>query len=244
MNILITLAFDGTNYSGFQVQKNAVTICEVFQDAIEKLYGERLPVIGCSRTDSGVHAKDYKVQFSSNKNIELHKLPLSLNAHLPADIRVIKAETVPADFHARYSVKNKKYVYNIYNSAVESPFFSKYYYRTGEKLCVEDMQAAAKHFIGTHSFASFMSTGSDIEDTVRTISSLQVKKNKNQMSIIIEADGYLYNMVRIIAGTLLDVGKGKKSPDEMPDIINGKSRRLAGPTLPAKGLFLEEVFYK
>jgi pseudouridylate synthase I len=243
MNVLATIAFDGTNYSGFQVQKNAITVCEVFQDAMEKIFGERIPVIGCSRTDSGVHAKDYKVQFLLPYEIQMRKLPLSFNAHLPPDIRVLKTEVVKDDFHARYDVKSKKYVYYIYNSAIESPFTSKYCYRTGVKIDIDAMQAATLYFLGTHNFASFMSLGSSVEDTVRTIFELQVQKQENEITISVEADGFLYNMVRIIAGTLLEVGKGKKTPDEITAIIKGENRKLAGPTLPAKGLFLEEVKY-
>ena len=244
MNVLATLAFDGTNYSGFQVQKNAITVCEVFQDAIEKLFGKRIPVIGSSRTDSGVHAKDYKVQFNLPYDIQMRKLPLSLNAYLPPDIRVLKAELVEEDFHARYDVKSKKYTYYIHNSAIESPFTSKYRYRTGAKIDVGAMKVAALNFLGTHNFASFMSFGSSIEDTVRTIFDIQVQKQESEIIISVEADGFLYNMVRIIAGTLLEVGKGRKTPDEITGIIKGENRKLAGPTLPAKGLFLEEVKYK
>lgn len=243
MNILVTLAFDGTCYSGFQVQQNALTICEVFQNAIEKLFGERYAVIGCSRTDSGVHASDYKVQFACEQDMPLRKLPLALNAHLPNDIRVTKAEEVPDGFHARYNAKSKKYTYYIHHSPTESPFFSKYCYRTGEKLDINAMQQATKHFIGEHDFTSFMSLHSDIKDTSRTIYMLQVLQKDDMILIEIEADGYLYNMVRIIAGTLLEVGRGRKMVEDIPQIIAARSRDFAGPTLPAKGLFLTKVTY-
>ncbi len=243
MNFLMEMAFVGTAYHGFQVQKNAVAVCEVLQDAMEKVFGSRPPVKGCSRTDAGVHARRYCVSFKMETGVSAKKIPLALNQHLPYDIRINWARQVPEEFHARYSAIGKEYEYVFRNSGVDDPFRAGQYYRVYPHLDEGAMQEAVNVLLGNHDFASFMSAGSDIEDTVRTITSLRVIRQEDGVSIFVAADGFLYNMVRIIAGTLLLAGQHKLNALGMEEILAGKNRGLAGDTMPAKGLFLNKVFY-
>jgi len=243
MNILLRLAYNGTAYHGFQVQKNALSVCEVLQDAMQAVLGARPAVKGCSRTDAGVHARGYCVNFWYDTDIPLEKLPLALNAHLPEDVRVFRAQAVPEDFHARYSAQGKRYAYHILNSAVDDPFRTGFYYRMAGMIDAARMQVATKHLVGTHDFAAFQAAGSDVLDTVRTITQCRVQAQGRWLALRVTGDGFLYNMVRIMAGTLLQVGTGALMMDDLPDILASRNRQRAGPTLPAKGLVLERVFY-
>ena len=246
MNILLTLAYDGTNYSGFQVQPNGTTVAAVFQDAMQAVLGSRPDIKGCSRTDAGVHAEGFVLNFHTELKMPVEKLPLALNFHLPPDIRVLAARIVPEDFHARYSAHTKTYRYRIRNSAVDSPFESKYMHRIPRKLDDARMNEAAAHFVGTHDFIALCAAGSSAAahgDTVRTITDCHVTRTGDEVTISVTADGYLYNMVRILAGTLCEVGAGRMSPDAIPAILESKNRKAAGPTLPAKGLVLQQVHY-
>lgn len=246
MNVCIHLAFDGSRYCGFQVQPNALSVCEAVQDGLEAVLGTRPEVKGCSRTDSGVHALDYVLNFHADVKMPLFRLPLALNAHLPPDIRVKSAEAVPEDFHARYSAHEKTYVYRIWNSAIDDPFQQNYYYKVPGDLNLSAMQAGAKALVGTHDFLAFCAAGSSVAahgDTVRTISRCTVERQGKLVTITVTADGYLYNMVRILAGTLLECGQGKRQPEELPAVLESRERKRAGITLPAKGLFLRQVEY-
>lgn len=243
MNYLLTMAFNGSAYHGFQVQKNALAVCTVLQDAMQNVFGARPDVKGCSRTDAGVHARQFCVSFCHDTNIPTEKIPLALNSHLPQDVRVTSARRVPDSFHARYSATGKEYQYVILNSQADDPLAPGLYYRMPHPMDIDAMNQAAQFLVGKHDFASFMSSGSTIEDTVRTISYLSVERKEDRVIITIAADGFLYNMVRIIAGTLLRVGLGKLATEKISTIIEGKDRALAGETLPAKGLFLTKVFY-
>ncbi len=243
MNVLLKLAFDGSNYHGWQLQDNAVSVFEVFQDALIKILGHKTDIKGCSRTDTGVHAKSYYLSFTTHKDLTLSKLPLSLNANLPIDIRVISAKEVSDDFHARYSSVSKEYTYYIKNSHIDDAFNSKYYFKVPYKLDVKKMQEAAKYFEGEHDFKAFMSQKSDITDCVREVFFAKVEKCDDMIIFKISANGYLYNMVRIMAGTLIKVGALKINPEDVKEIINSKNRMNAGNTAPAKGLFLTGVEY-
>ena len=247
MHVCITLRFAGTRYHGFQVQKNALSVCEVLQNALESLYGVRPPVKGCSRTDSGVHALGYCVSYTQPKPIPPRKLPLAVNRFLPDDVRVTEAHRVPEDFHARYAAHTKTYLYRIHNSPIDSPFDAKYYTRVPRRLDETRMQQAARKFVGTHDFLALCAAGSSAAahgDTVRTITDCSVVRNGDDLEITVTADGYLYNMVRILAGTLCEAGAGRLDPDAVPGILASRDRSLAGPTLPAQGLFLKCVDYK
>lgn len=243
MHVLITLRFVGTRYHGFQVQKNALSVCEVLQDALERLYGARPPVKGCSRTDAGVHALGYCVSFFQPKPIEPRRLPLAINRFLPDDIRAVAAREVPDGFHARYSALAKEYLYRIHNSAVADPFQSGLCWRVPAPLDTDAMRRAAEHFVGTHDFAAFCSVGSDVAGTVRTVHFARVTRAEEDITFHVCANGYLYNMVRIMAGTLVEVGAGRMPPERVRDVIAGRNRAAAGDTAPPQGLFLYRVHY-
>ncbi len=242
-NILLKIAYRGTNYGGYQVQPNKITIAEVLQDAIEKVFGTRYDIKGASRTDAGVHANNFAVTFKTEKNIPTQNIIRALNVHLPDDVAVKSAQEVDIDFHPRYDALKKRYIYKIWNSVEKNPFFTDMALHIPQKLNVELMQEASKNFIGTYDFTAFCNTGCSVEDKVRTINNCTVTKENNFIHVSIEGDGFLYNMVRIIVGTLLSVSMGKILPCEIIDIIESKDRKRAGITVPAHGLYLDEVFY-
>lgn len=246
MNFLLTLAYDGTNYCGFQVQPNGRSVAATFQDALEAVLGSRPDIKGCSRTDAGVHALGFRLNFHADTRIPPQKLPLALNQHLPPDIRVLAARVVPEDFHARYAAHTKTYLYRIHNSPIDSPFDEKYYTRVPRRLDTAKMNTAARRFVGKHDFLALCAAGSSAAahgDTVRTITACGVERKGDEVEITVTADGYLYNMVRILAGTLCEVGAGRMQPEAIPGILASRDRHKAGPTLPAKGLFLKSVEY-
>ena len=246
MNTLLDLSFDGTHFCGFQVQKNGVSVCETVQNALEAVLGQRPDVKGCGRTDAGVHALHYALNFWAETSIPAEKLPLALNRHLPGTVRVNAARRVPEEFHARYSAHTKTYVYRIWNSPVESPFEAAYHHRVSAPLDVSAMDRAAKGFVGRHDFLSLCAAGSAVAakgDTVRTVTDCRAQRQGPLITITVTADGYLYNMVRILAGTLVEAGRGALKPEAVPAILAGRDRSFAGPTLPAKGLFLKQVDY-
>ena len=242
-NLKITIAFCGTAYHGFQVQKNAFTVCEAFQDAVENVMGIRYDVKGCSRTDTGVHAKMYCMSMKCESAIPCDKLLLALNSYLPDDIAVLAVENVRDDFHARYSCTGKEYVYTILNSRVKDPFSPRLSYRFGYNLDVDMLAREAGCFVGTHDFAAFQSAGSDIDDTTRTIYSFNVTREGDCIHFTVRGDGFLYNMVRIMVGTLVFIGMGRIDPGTIPEIIASRDRSRAGKTMPAQGLCLNRVFY-
>lgn len=242
-NIKLSLMYDGTDYHGFQRQKNGITIQQCLEEAIEKITGEKTTVTGCGRTDAGVHAKNYTANFLTSSKIPCEKLSLALNANLNKDIRVFYAEDVSPEFHARYSAKNKTYTYKIVNKPFMDVFLSKYSWFYPVKLDVGKMKEAAKHIVGKHDFASFMAAGSPVKSTVRTVLNLEICENDGVIDIDVTADGFLYNMVRIIVGTLVCVGNGKLCAEDIPAIIKSGIRENAGVTAPAEGLSLKKTVY-
>lgn len=242
-NLLITISFNGSAYHGFQVQRNAVTVCEVFQNALESVTGERCDVKGCSRTDAGVHAKMYCLSLKSACTIPRDRLVLALNRSLPDDIAVLSVEEAASDFHARYSCKGKQYVYRIHNSAVKDPFSPKLTYRYGYPLDADMLDREARDFLGAHDFTSFCSIKSDVENTVRVITEFNVKRHGDEVLFTVTGSGFLYNMVRIMVGTLIFIAMGKLERGSIPAIIAAKNRDMAGKTMPAHGLYLNKVFY-
>ncbi len=243
MNIRLRISYDGSSYHGWQRQDNALTIQQLIEEAIFKITGNMPSVCGCSRTDAGVHAASYYCNFYSDTQIPCEKLPIALNTALPRDVRVESACYVEEDFHSRFSAKNKTYRYYIRNSRVAGAFSGRYSHLVPVELDVSKMQQAAKAIVGEHDFTAFMATGSQQKTTVRTVNSLTVEKTDNMICIEINANAYLYNMVRIIAGTLIYVGIGKLQPRDIPEIIESRDRTRAGITAPAKGLFLYQVNY-
>ncbi len=246
MKYLFTVAYDGRAYHGYQVQKGHVTVQEKLQDAIEKLYGKRYPIVGCSRTDSGVHARDFKAAIFVDDDapaIPVDRLPLALNIFLPEDISVKKADIVSDTFHPRYDVRLKEYEYLILNSKVRDPFLFGRAYLYPLPLDEKMMNRAAEHLKGTHDFSAFMTSGSDVSDCVRTIYDCTVTRNGSLVSIRISGSGFLYNMVRIITGTLIEVSAGRFSPEDIDSILASRDRSRAGFTAPACGLYLNRVVY-
>ena len=246
MTYLLWIAYKGTNYGGFQVQPNAPTVCAAVQDAMQRVLGCRPDVKGCSRTDAGVHARRFALSFCYTGKVPTEKMVQAFNAHLPPDIRALEIWPVAENFHARYAAHAKTYRYYILNARVDDPFTFDTCYRVGQPLDVAAMQAAAAQFVGTHDFLALCASGSSVAahgDTVRTITDCTVVQNGDLFTISVTADGYLYNMVRILAGTLADAGLGKRTPESIPALLESGDRRRAGPTLPAKGLFLEKVDY-
>ena len=243
MTILVKIAYDGTNYHGFQIQDDVITIFGVFQEALLKILGHKTDIKGCSRTDSGVHAACYYLSFETEKQLNIPRLPLALNANLPLDIRVLEAKQVADGFHARYDCKGKQYTYNIRNSHIDDPFTNKYYWRVPSELDTDKMDRAAQYFVGTHDFAGFMTQGSSQKTTVRTVNFLEVRNSDDLIEFEINANAYLYNMVRIISGTLLYVGIGKIKPCDIPEIIKSTDRTRAGITAEPQGLYLKEILY-
>ena len=246
MNFLLTLAYDGTNYCGFQVQPNAPTVCAAVQDAMQRVLGCRPDVKGCSRTDAGVHARRFALSFCYTGKVPAGKMVQAFNAHLPPDIRALEILPVAENFHARYAAHAKTYRYYILNARVDDPFTFDTCCRIGPELDVAAMQAAAERFVGTHDFLALCASGSSVAahgDTVRTITRCTVERAGDRVTITVTADGYLYNMVRILAGTLVEAGLHKRTPESIPALLASRDRRRAGQTLPAKGLFLEDVAY-
>ncbi|MDD4772035.1 MAG: tRNA pseudouridine(38-40) synthase TruA [Eubacteriales bacterium] len=247
MNILLKLSFLGTNYSGFQVQKNALTVQERLQDAVESVFGYRCPLTGCGRTDSGVHAKEFYCTINTAcapNNISAGIIPDALNHHLPHDISIIEAAEVSDSFHPRYDVIRKEYLYLIWNERYPNPFFTDRAYHYVRPLEAEKMNESAAHLIGIHDFTAFMAAGSSVTDTIREIYDARVTRENSFIKIIINGNGFLYNMMRIISGTLIYISEGKIPSDAIPRIIEGKNRVAAGFTVPAHGLYLNRVVYK
>lgn len=242
-NLLITISYDGSAYHGWQVQKNAVTVQQVFQRAVEKLFCEKTGIKGCSRTDSGVHANMYCVSLKTQKNIPCKNVITGLNTYLPKDIAVTDCREVDHDFHARYSVKSKEYVYRIYNSQIRNPFLKNYALHYRYPIDADYLNNEAQAFLGSHDFSGFCSAKSDVEDTVRNVYSFSVKRMGDEVVFAVEADGFLYNMVRIMVGTLLFVNEGKIKQGELAKVIESKDRKKAGKTAPAHGLYLNKVKY-
>lgn len=241
--IKLITAYDGTNYHGSQIQNNGETIEGVLKAELSSLLKEEINLIGASRTDAGVHARGNVYVFDTESRIPPEKFTYALNARLPEDIRIQESEEVPAEFHPRHQDTIKTYEYRVLNRKLPLPEYRLYAHFTYENLDLEKMQEACPFFIGEHDFASFCAAGSQVESTVRTIYDLHIKKDGELLTITITGNGFLYNMVRIIAGTLLKVGSGQILPEEIEKIIAGKDRSLAGPTAPAKGLTLAEIRY-
>ena len=241
--LLFEIAYDGTAYHGWQVQDNAVTVQEKFQDAVEKVFLKRLDVKGCSRTDSGVHSNSYYVSLDTDMNITAESAVPALNTYLPKDICVKECKEVSTDFHPRYSCKSKQYIYKIYNGKIRDPFLRNYAYHYRWKLDESYLNEEAQAFLGKHDFSGFCSVKSDVEDTVREIKCVRVYREGDIVIFEVEGDGFLYNMVRIMAGTLLFINEGKIKQGGLKEVIESKDRKKAGKTAPPQGLYLNKINY-
>lgn len=243
-NLLLNLSYNGRNYHGWQIQKNARTVQEVFQEALFRTLGEQVDIKGCSRTDSGVHANMYCVSFKTRSSIPEEKLPFALNKFLPDDICAHSCRVVDDDFHARYSCSGKEYIYKIWNSPFRNPFLDGFALHYWYPLDIIKLNEACREFLGTHDFSAFCTKDArNPKNMIRTIKNFNVRKNDELVTVTVEADGFLYNMVRILVGTLLHVSMGRIQVNDIKDIINSKDRLKAGPTAVPCGLYLNRVFY-
>lgn len=241
--VKLTVAYDGTNYCGWQVQPNGITVQEVLNQCLSEFTGENIETIGASRTDAGVHALGNVAVFDTEMRMLGDKFSFALNQRLPEDIRIQKSEEVDADFHPRYVKSQKTYEYRILNCRFPIPTERFYSHFTYIPLDVDKMKEAASYLIGEHDFKSFCGTGAQVKTTVRTVKEIQIEKSGDRITIRITGEGFLYNMVRIIAGTLMDIGGGLYPPEKMKEILEAKDRKKAGPTAPARGLTLMKIQY-
>lgn len=244
MTYKLTMAYDGTGYHGWQRQKNGITVQEVLEDILCKMFGKETVVTGCSRTDAGVHAKIYVCSFRGETTIPTDKIPFVLNTMLPPDIRAYKCEQAHEGFNARFETVTKAYEYKIINRSFADPLLRNFAWHYPIELDIEKMQHAARIIQGKHDFASFCAAGSSARTTVRNLTELTVRKDGDIITVRAAADGFLYNMVRIIVGTLVYVGNGKLSENDIKELIKKKDRRLMGITAPPQGLSLVEVNYE
>lgn len=247
MKYFAKIKYLGTDFHGFQVQPGLRTVQSELSLGLAEVFGETPRVTGCSRTDAGVHANEFCVKIESDMaTVPPEKLPIAVARFLPPDLSLFYAEECDADFHPRYDVVSKEYLYRIRNKRIFDPFdYGRAWFlpRNIDGAGIERMRAAAEHIIGRKDFSAFMSEGSDTEDTVREVYYVNIEKNDDLIEIRIAADGFLYNMVRIIVGTLVEVAHGRFSPADIAPIIASRDRRLAGMTAPAEGLYLNKVNY-
>ena len=241
--IRLTVAYDGTDYCGWQVQKNGITVEEVLNRALSRLTGEDITVIGASRTDAGVHARGNVAVFDTDTRIPAVRIACALNTLLPEDVVAVKSEEVPAGWHPRRCVSVKTYEYRILNREVPDPIRRRDTYFVSFPLDIERMREAAEYLKGEHDFKSFCSAHTAVKDTVRTIYDLEIEKEEDLITIRVRGNGFLYNMVRIIAGTLAGVGRGYFESGEVKKMLDDKDRTKAGVTAPPQGLTLVEIAY-
>ena len=239
-NIALVLMYNGTAYHGWQVQKTETSVAQTLEKGLSMVCGHPVKVIGCGRTDAGVHAEHYVANFFTESRIPVDRLPFAVNTHIPEDIVVKAAYEVADDFNAIGSCIQKEYTYRIYNSRIKNPFYVHRAYFYPKKLDEDLMDRAARMFEGTHDFAAVRSVGTN----VRTIHYCRVTRNGELLELKVCADGFLYNMVRAITGTVLYAAEGKLMPEDIPEILNSGNRTLAGPTAPPGGLYLTRVWYE
>lgn len=243
-NIALKLMYNGTAYHGWQVQKNAVTVCGTLEKALGEITGERVHLTGCGRTDAGVHAEYYVANFRTESRIPLDRLPFAINTHTPEDIAVREALEVEEGFNAIGSCLKKEYTYRIYNSRFKNPFYVNRVYFYPKRLDEEFLNRAAHMFVGTQDFRAVRSVGTETKTTVRTIYWCDVTRNGDLLELKVCANGFLYNMVRAITGTVLYAAEGKFLPEDIPAILESGDRTLAGPTVPPGGLYLTRLWYE
>ncbi|MEG1072666.1 MAG: tRNA pseudouridine(38-40) synthase TruA [Oscillospiraceae bacterium] len=242
-NIALQLMYVGTNYHGWQVQKNAATVAETLEHALATILCHPVKVVGAGRTDAGVHAEQYIANFHTDSTIPCERIPLAVNSRLPDDIVVVKATQVPEDFNAIGSCHRKEYTYRIYNSQIRNAFFVDRAWFYPKRLDEGIMQEAASYLVGTHDFAAVRSVGTPTKTTVRTVYYFDVKREGDLIECKVCANGFLYNMVRAMVGTIVYAAEGKLKPEDLPAILAAKDRTAAGPTVPAGGLYMTKLWY-
>ena len=242
-NIALFLTYEGTSYHGWQIQKNLSTVQETLEKAVAAVIGHSVHATGCGRTDAGVHAKCYVANFRTESTIPVERLPYALNTHLPEDIVVTKAFEVGEDFNAIGSCQRKEYTYLIYNSRVRDPFYVNRAWFYPKHLDEKIMQQAAAQFVGTHDFAAVRSVGTDVKSTVRTVYYYDVERKGDLIYLRVCANGFLYNMARAMAGTVVYAAEGKIAPEQIGQILESGNRTAAGPTVPPGGLYMSHLWY-
>ena len=243
-NLLITLRFDGARYHGWQIQRNAVSVQQVFQEALRRVLGGQPELKACSRTDSFVHAREFCVSLKTERPIPCERLVGALNHFLPEDIAALSCREVPPGFHARYSCRGKEYAYEIWNERTRNPFLAGRALHYWHPLPLDRLNRAAARFAGTHDFTSFCAEDArERGDMTRTVTKALWTREGSLVRFTVSADGFLYHMVRIMVGTLLRVAEGKLEPEDIGRILEARSRAAAGPTAPPQGLYLNRVFY-
>ena len=242
--IKLTVAYDGTDYCGWQIQPNGITVEEVLNKALSRLTGEDIAVTGASRTDAGVHARGNVAVFDTASTIPPERFSYAVNTLLPEDVVVVKSEEVAADWHPRYQESVKTYAYHILNREMPDPVRRKYVWHVNCPLDLEKMRTAAEYLTGEHDFKSFCSIHTGAKTTVRTIYSMDVERSGEVITIRVSGNGFLYNMVRIITGTLVEAGRGFRQPESVKELLDAGERGKAGPTAPAQGLLLESIEYR
>lgn len=241
--ILLTISYDGTAYAGWQRQFNAIAVQQRVEEALRRLTGEPIVVHGASRTDAGVHALGQRAHFDTSSRIAAERFPYAMNACLPRDIRVLAGQEVDGRFHARFDAKGKQYAYRIHNARYASALYRNMTAHVPVPLHVDAMRQALPILLGTHDFAAFQASGGTAKKTVRTLESAELLQNGEELTLWLRGNAFLYNMVRIIAGTLVEIGKGKLTGDCFQTALNTGNRLVLGPTAPACGLELTRVFY-
>src|SRR5438093_12728738 len=242
-NLKLTLAYDGTEFHGWQIQPQLPTVQGELQETLRKLFNHDVRVTGSGRTDAGVHAHGQVASVETTRKIDPDAVLRGANALLPPAIRVLAVEEVSPEFHARRSARSKTYEYHLWRNPIVSPFHSRYVYAFRYPLDEDAVDQGSRYFLGTHDFTSFCSAATEIEDRTRTIFETSWDRSENAWVFRIRGNGFLQYMVRTIAGTLLDIGQGRRTPEQVPELFEARDRRLAGPTLPAHGLHLIEVEY-
>ncbi|SFF00311.1 tRNA pseudouridine(38-40) synthase TruA [Alteribacillus iranensis] len=243
--IKAVVSYDGTDFSGWQVQPEKRTVQSEIEKALTKIHkGSHVEVTASGRTDASVHALGQVMHFDTPLCIPDEKWPKAINSHLPEDVYVLAAERTTADFHARFDAIEKEYIYRVQTNSQPDIFRRRYTLFYPYPLNIENMKQAAEHLVGTHDFTSFCASGTDVKDMVRTVYKIDILEDRDELQFVLRGNGFLYNMVRIMVGTLLEVGRGKKAPHDISELLAARDRGKAGKTVPGHGLFLAEVKYK
>lgn len=244
-NIRLIVAYDGTNLAGYQKQPSdkGLTVQGALETGLSKICNEPIQIYGASRTDAGVHAKFQVCAFQTSGTIPVDNIPRAMIAHLPKDIVITEACEIPLDWKPRYNIFGKHYIYSIYNREIADPLSQRYHWHVKKPLNIELMKEGARFLEGTHDFSTLKGANTTPVDPVKTIYGIGISENQGYIKISVIGDGFLYHMVRNIAGLLVDIGLGKKLPCQIPDLLKAKDRRQIGKTAPAQGLVLEEIFF-
>ena len=242
-NLKVMTAYRGTNYHGFQIQKNALTVQAEIEKCVSKVLNEKISITGCSRTDTGVHANNFCFNVHTDSRISTRGFIRGVNGELPDDISILGCEDAPPDFHARFDCKGKEYIYKIHCSESKNPFATDLMYHYRRKPDIEAMKKASAHFVGTHDFASFCADCTNVSTTIRTIYSFEIENYGDTVIMLVKGNGFLYNMIRIMVGTLIDVSEKKIMPYDIPEVLSAGDRQRAGRTAVPYGLYLNRVFY-